>query len=55
MSPLLVIFTVMTEVRKVGPCQPHEVQQGKVQGPASGLGQSQAETQVGQRMAQEQP
>ena len=31
-----------------GPCKPHEVQQGQVQGPAHGLRQSQAQTQAGQ-------
>ena len=36
---------------EVGPCQPHEVQQGQVQGPAPGSGQSQAHIQVGWRMA----
>ena len=33
---------------KVGPCEPHEVQQGQVQGPAHGSGQSQAQIQAGQ-------
>jgi len=32
-----------------GLCQPCEAQQGKVQGPASGLGHFQAQVQVGQR------
>jgi len=31
----------------MGPCEPHEVQQGKVQGPASGSGQSRLTTQAG--------
>jgi len=31
-------------------CKPHEVQQGQVQGPASGSGQSQAQIQARQRM-----
>jgi len=39
---------------EVGPCQHHEIQQGQVQGPASGSGRSQAQIQVGWRMAGEQ-
>ena len=39
----------------VGPCKPHQVQQGQVQGPAHGLGKSQAKMQAGQRMDWEQP
>ena len=34
----------------MGLCEPHEVQQGQVRGPAHGLGQSQAQIQAGQRM-----
>ena len=37
------------------PCEPHEVQQGQVQGPVPGSGQSQAQVQVWQRIAWEQP
>lgn len=33
-----------------GPCQPHEVQQSQVEGPAPELGQSQAQLQARQRM-----
>jgi len=40
---------------EVGLCQFHEVQQGQVQDPAPGLGQSQAQIQDVQRMAWEQP
>jgi len=36
-------------------CEPHEVQQGQVQGRAPGLGQSQAQIEAGRRMAREQP
>lgn len=32
--------------REVGLCQPHEVQQGYVQGPTPGLGQSQTWIQI---------
>ena len=35
--------------------EPHEVQQGQVQGPASGSGQSETQLQAGQRVALEQP
>ena len=38
-----------------GLCKPHEVQQGEVQGPACGSGQSQAHIQAGWRMDREQP
>jgi len=36
--------------QEVGLSEPHEVQQGQVQGPARGLGQSQAQAQAGRRM-----
>jgi len=36
---------------EVGLRQPHDVQQGQVQGPVPGSWQSQAEIQIGQRMA----
>jgi len=39
----------------VGLCELYEVQQGLVQGPAHGSGQSQTQVQAGQRVAQEQP
>jgi len=35
---------------EVGLCKAHEVQQGQVQGPAPGLGQSQTQIQAGQRI-----
>jgi len=35
---------------KVGLCEPHEVQQGLVQGAAHGLRKSEAQIQVGWRM-----
>jgi len=35
---------------EVGPCESSEVQQGQVQGPTCGLGQSQAQIQAGWRM-----
>jgi len=38
------------QAREEGPCQPQEVQQHQVKSPATGLGQSQAQIQVGQRM-----
>jgi len=40
---------------RLGLCEPHEVQQGQVQGPARGSGQSQTQVQAGQRVAREQP
>lgn len=39
----------------VGPCEPHKVQQGQIQDPASGLGQFQAQIQTGLRMVWEAP
>ena len=38
------------QASEVGPCEPHEVQQGQVQGPALGSGQSQAQIRAGQIM-----
>jgi len=38
------------QASEVGLCKPHQVQQGQVQGPAHGLGQSQAQIQAGWRM-----
>jgi len=40
---------------EVGLCEPHEVQQGQVQGPAYGLGQSQSKIEARRRMDWEQP
>ena len=40
---------------EVGPCEPHEVQQGKVQGPAPGLGQPPVSIHVGRWRIWEQP
>lgn len=40
---------------EVGPWKPHEHQQDQVQSPASGSGQSKAQTQAGQKMDLEQP
>jgi len=40
---------------EIGPCQRHELQQDHVQGRTPGSGQSQAQIQVGWRMAWEQP
>ena len=36
----------------MGLCEPHEVQQGEVQGSARGLCQSQTQVQAGRRVAQ---
>jgi len=35
------------QAQEVGPCEPHEVQQGQVQGPAPGLGQPPISIQEG--------
>jgi len=40
----------LDRLERWGPCEPHEVQQGQVQSPAHGSGQSQVQIQAVQRM-----
>lgn len=40
---------------EVGLCEPHEVQQGRWQGPVTGLGQPQVSTQAGDEGIGDQP